>query len=112
MPNVLRWVKTIVFLPTCLFAFLLLQSCVDNEERDDTPVGNFEALWHIIDEHYCFFDYKQQQYGLDWQQVYQKYRVRIDDNMTDMQLFEVCCNMLSELRDGHVNLYSSYDIGR
>ena len=100
------------FLPFYLFTFLLLQACVDNVEREDTPVGNFEALWQIIDEHYCFFDYKQQQYGLDWQQVYQKYRVRVDDNMTDMQLFEVCCNMLSELRDGHVNLYSSYDIGR
>ena len=33
-------------------------SCVDVTEHDDTPQGNFEALWRIIDEHYCFFDYK------------------------------------------------------
>ena len=28
--------------------------------------GNFEALWHIIDEQYCFLDYKAEEYGLDW----------------------------------------------
>ena len=101
--------KRIFFSLTLL---LTLVACVDTEERPDTPTGNFEALWHIIDEHYCFFDYKQQQYGLDWQQVYAKYRPRIDDRMTELQLFEVLCDMLSELRDGHVNLYASYDIGR
>lgn len=87
-------------------------SCVDTEERDDTPTGNFEALWQIIDEHYCFFDFKQQEYGLDWQQVYQKYKVRVTDHMSTTQLFEVLRDMLAELRDGHVNLYASYDIGR
>ena len=41
----------------------LLMSCVDIEERDDTATGNFEALWTILDEHYCFFDYKQKEYS-------------------------------------------------
>lgn len=100
-----------------LLAFLisyssLLMSCIDEVEHDNTPTGNFEALWEIIDEHYCFFDYKQKQYGLDWQAVYQKYKVRINDKMSDTQLFEVLCDMLTELRDGHVNLYASYDVGR
>ncbi|MCR4602940.1 MAG: S41 family peptidase [Prevotella sp.] len=87
-------------------------SCVDEEEYDDTPQGNFEALWKIIDEHYCFLDYKQHQIGLDWQAVYQKYKVRIDNQMNDLQLFEVLTQMLSELRDGHVNLSASHDYGR
>ena len=90
----------------------LLASCVDIEERPDTPTGNFEALWQIIDEHYCFFDYKQHEYGLDWQQVYHKYKVRVSDKMNNTQLFEVLTDMLSELRDGHVNLSSSTDYGR
>lgn len=89
-----------------------LSSCVDEEERADTPAGNFEALWQIIDEHYCFFDYKQHAYGLDWQEVYHKYKVRVNNGMTETQLFEVLCDMLAELRDGHVNLSSSYDYGR
>ena len=91
---------------------LLIISCVDTEERDDTATGNFEALWTILDEHYCFFDYKQKEYGLDWNDVYAKYKVRINNNMNTVQLFEVLCDMLGELRDGHVNLSSSMDYGR
>ncbi len=90
----------------------LLMSCVDIEERDDTATGNFEALWTILDEHYCFFDYKQKEYGLDWNEVHEKYKVRVNDNMSSTQLFEVLCDMLGELRDGHVNLSSSMDYGR
>ena len=90
----------------------MLVSCVDTEERANTATGNFEALWQIIDEHYCFFDYKQHEYGLDWQEIYNKYRVRISDKMSETQLFEVLTNMLSELRDGHVNLSYSMDYGR
>lgn len=91
---------------------MMFTSCVDETERPDTPTGNFEALWQIIDEHYCFFDYKQHVYGLDWQEVYNKYKVRVNDNMSSTQLFEVLCDMLGELRDGHVNLISSMDYGR
>jgi hypothetical protein len=89
-----------------------LTSCIDEEERADTAAGNFEALWQIIDEHYCFFEYKQHEYGLDWDEVYHKYKVRVNDQMTEPQLFEVLCDMLAELRDGHVNLSASYDYGR
>ena len=101
--------KKILIFIVCMAS---LVSCVDTEERSDTPMGNFEALWQIIDEHYCFFDYKKHEYGLDWQEVYNKYKVRVNDNMRETQLFEVLCDMLSELRDGHVNLSSSYDYGR
>ena len=98
-------------------AFFILHSsffisCVDTQERANTPTGNFEALWHIMDEHYCFFDYKQHEYGLDWNSVYNKYKVRVSDKMSEPQLFEVLCDMLSELRDGHVNLSYSMDYGR
>ena len=90
----------------------LAVSCVDEEEFDDTPQGNFEALWKIIDEHYCFFDYKQQAYGLDWNQVHEKYKDRVKGSLTKKQLFEVLCDMLGELRDGHVNLTAAHDLGR
>ncbi|MCR5159850.1 MAG: S41 family peptidase [Prevotella sp.] len=91
---------------------LLLPACVDEEELPDTPQGNFEALWKIVDQHYCFLDYKQHEYGLNWNAVYNKYKVRIDKDMTSLQLFEVLTQMLAELRDGHVNLSASHDYGR
>jgi hypothetical protein len=58
----------------------LTTACVDEDEYADTPQGNLEALWRIIDEHYCFLDYKQHEYGLNWQQTYDKYKVRVNNN--------------------------------
>ena len=98
-----------------LYIFCLIPlfiSCVDEEEFADTPQGNMEALWKIIDEHYCFLDYKQQEYGLDWDAVHQKYKERVKGALTRKQQFEVLCDMLGELRDGHVNLSAAHDIGR
>ena len=109
----MKRILPLYFLPFYLFTFLpFLSSCVDEEEYTDTPSGNFEALWHIMDEHYCFFDYKKQTLGVDWDEVYQRYRKQFNNSMTESQEFEVLANMLSELRDGHVNLYSSFDVAR
>ena len=87
---------------------LTLNACIDEDEFDDTPNGNFEALWKIIDEHYCFFEYKQ----VDWNAIHDKYQRQLAGNVSDDQLFEVLGNMLAELRDGHVNLYSPFDVAR
>ena len=89
-----------------------LTSCVDEDEFPNTPQGNFEALWKIIDEHYCFFDYKNQEYGLDWNEIHEKYAKRINNKMTSEQLFEVMGSMLSQLYDGHVNLVAAHDMAR
>lgn len=94
-----------------LIPFLLF-SCISEEEYDNSPEGNFNALWEIIDQHYCFFSEKQESYGLDWNEIKSKYSQRVDAGMTENQLFEVLGDMLSELRDGHVNLYSSWDVAR
>ena len=95
-----------------LFSVLAVASCVDEEEFSDSAEGNFEALWKIMDERYCFFGYKADEYGLDWNEVRARYGRQVDDMMTSDQLFEVLGNMLGELRDGHVNLYSPFDNAR
>ena len=104
--------KTSIYLLTVLCSLCMITSCVDEDEFADTPRGNFEALWKILDEHYCFFDYKKEMHGVDWNDVYARYSVQMDDRMSEAQVFEVLCNMLAELRDGHVNIYASFDQGR
>ena len=105
--------KTIRLLFFCLLGLTgLLVSCVRGDDYDNDAEGNFKALWTIIDEHYCFFDYKAKTIGLDWNQVYTTYHNRLSEDMNSMQLFEVLGEMLSELQDGHVNLYASHDIAR
>lgn len=103
--------KTVLFICTVFLASGLV-SCIDEEEYADSPRGNFEALWRIIDEHYCFFDYKHETYGLDWDEVYERYSRQVNDGMTEEQMFEVLGNMLGELRDGHVNMYAPFDLSR
>lgn len=95
-----------------LTAILLLSSCVHEPEFDDTPQGNLDALWTIIDEHYCFLDYKHDAIGLDWDAIHSRYSLRLKSSMNKAQLFEVLSEMLAELRDGHVNLYAAHDVGR
>lgn len=90
----------------------LLSSCITEDEANNTPTGNFETCWKLIDEHYCFFDYKNKEYGLDWAAVRERYRQGVTDDMRSEQLFEVLRRMTAELRDGHVNLSAAHDVAR
>ena len=91
-----------------LLTVVTFVGCSYQDEWDNDQVGNFEALWSIMDEHYAFFDYKQ----VDWNEVHQRYRARVSNEMTDRELFDVCGEMLKELRDGHTNLIASHDVSR
>ena len=96
-----------------LFATLAFLSCQKGlDDYYSSPEANLETLWEIIDQHYCFLDYKAAEIGLDWNAVRTAYLRKLSPGMSRTQLFEVLCDMLSELRDGHVNLYSSADVGR
>lgn len=86
-------------------AALLPASCHDITEYADDPRGNFEALWSTLDTHYCFFREKD----VDWNEVYTRYAPRVNDKMTSEELFNLCAEMLDELKDGHTNLASSFN---
>jgi len=96
-----RYIHILSVFLTCLF----FVGCVDESAFENTPRGNFEQLWKILDEGYCFFEYK----GVDWDEVYNTYEKQIYARMTDDELFLVLSNMLSTLQDGHVNLMASKD---
>ncbi len=100
-------IKTLRLLVVLLVPFAFA-ACVSEEEYDDTPQGNFEALWRIMDEHYCFFKEK----GIDWDSIHAVYKPQFNSGMSESQQLEVLGNMLAELRDGHVNLFASFDYSR
>jgi hypothetical protein len=85
---------------TCLSG---LTACIREEEYTNDPIGNFDQLWKIIDERYCFLDYK----GIDWKKIGERKRKFIEPEMDDRDLFQVLSDMLYELQDGHVNLTST-----
>lgn len=90
----------------------MLQSCITEDVPDNTRRGNFEALWQLLDQRYCFFDYKRDEYGLDWNEVRERYAPMVSETMNNEQLFEVLAAMLAELRDGHVNLTASHNVSQ
>lgn len=99
-------------IPHIIVALFSLTACVTQEVEDNNRLGNFDSLWRVLDEHYCFFDYKKEVYGLDWNKVRDTYRPRISETMNNKQLFEVLSNMTYELRDGHVNLSAAHNVSR
>ena len=107
-----RLSKEILLYVAGMLMFCLLSGCVTEDVYDNDVRGNFEACWRILDEHYCFFQEKTDEYGLDWNDVYKRYSRRLSDGMTNEQLFEVLSEMTKELRDGHVNLYANHDVSR
>ena len=95
--------------------FLLLSLLTTSCERlllapdpENDPVSNFEFLWREVNDKYSYFEYK----SIDWDSVYTVYRPRIHDEMDDTDLFDILADMLNELRDGHVNISSSFDRSR
>lgn len=96
----------------CFVSSLFTVSCITEDVEPDTARGNFESLWHMLDEHYCFFKEKAESYGVDWNAVYTEYADRIHDDMNEYQLFDVLADMTYTLRDGHVNLYAPHNTAR
>lgn len=99
---------------TLLYAILMIccTGCITEEVPNTSRHGVFHALWSTFDTRYCFFEHKAQAFGLNWQELYNEYVQRIDERMTEEQLFEVLSELCCELRDGHVNLVSTYGTAR
>ena len=93
---------------------LALAACHDEPQWDNPAAGNLDALWTIIDEHYCFLDQK----GVDWDAAKGKYMAKIKETagekgkISQIELFDILAEMLRELDDGHVNLISNFDASR
>lgn len=98
--------RTIIYFMTIVG---LLTSCRSSDEMSFSmdPVENIEALWHIIDTRYCYMDTK----GANWPAIHDEYieKAKQLPKNDQVALFDLCAGMLDSLKDGHVNLYSSFD---
>lgn len=104
----MRQLNKIIYITLLLVLTYTISSCYREDKINNSPQGNYDALWKIIDEKYCYLDVKQ----IDWDEVYIKYLPRVKERMTNDQLFDLLTDMLAELKDGHVNLSSSFNLGR
>ena len=88
-------IRQILWLLCCL---PVLTGCIGEDDYANDPRGNFEQLWKIIDEQYCFLDTK----GIDWDAVHDEYSKLIIPSMSNDDLFDILSQMLYILKDGHV----------
>lgn len=90
---------------------MLFVSCLDDDslEEDDNLLGNFEAVWTALDEHYCFFEEKK----IDWDKVHRVFLPYAKDSIkSQVQLLSLCDQMMDLLKDGHTNLYAPFNQAR
>ena len=64
------------------------------------PENNFVVLWKTFNKRYPFFELR----NVDWNKQYQFYRPKVDSKTSDDELFNIFCQMLDPLNDGHVEL--------
>lgn len=94
-----------------LLASLFLVSCSTEKEFTADPYANYDALWQILDRNYCYFDLKLPE-GTTWRDLYHKHRRDLRPKMTTDSLFLIMTELLAELKDGHVNLSSTFNLSR
>lgn len=64
------------------------------------PEENFESLWKTFNDRYPFFELR----NVDWNKQYETYRPKITEKTSDDELFDIFCQMLAPLNDGHIEL--------
>ena len=76
---------------------------------DRNPEKNFEVLWKTFHNRYPFFELR----NVDWNKQYDTYRPKVTRKTSDDELFDIFCQMLDPLNDGHVELEAkAVGIGR
>ena len=64
------------------------------------PEENFEELWETFHHRYPFFELRK----VDWRKQYDIHRPKVTSKTSDDELFDIFCQMLDPLDDGHVEL--------
>ena len=64
------------------------------------PEKNFKVLWETFNKRYPFFQLR----NVNWKKQHDTYRSKVTSKTSDDELFEIFCQMLDPLNDGHIEL--------
>lgn len=98
------------YLGFCIIV-LIISACERSLMPEDPtagPITNFESMVETVGNKYSFFELK----NIDWDLVAEHYRTELRSDMSDEELYMVLDSLLFELRDGHVNLVSPFNVSR
>ncbi|MEO0556796.1 MAG: S41 family peptidase [Bacteroidota bacterium] len=71
----------------------------------DSPREVFAYAWQVMAEHYAFFDL----YGIDWDARRADLEPRVEEDMSDADLFDVLVELLEGIEDAHLVLQAEVD---
>ena len=95
-------------LKNSIFCLCLLACCFLNCGGDDSPstdrAVNFEFFWNTIDREYSYFQHK----GIDWDAVRDEFEPRINEGLTNRQLFNILDEIIQQIGDGHTAIRTSF----
>jgi len=80
--------------------FLILFFAMNDVASQHYPIQIFDELWNEFNEKYANFELKK----VDWKNVYDEFRPKVTDKTSEKDLFEICCQMIQTLSDGHVTM--------
>lgn len=92
-----------IYLVITVALVMMLAACekgLFEAEPENNPEALFEDFWNNFNNDYASFQIK----GIDWQEVYNKYRPQVSPETTDDELAEILFQMIKILDDGHVTL--------
>ena len=93
------FISTLLFL-LALFTFSSCEKIFFEPEPASDAEAVFEDLWTAFKEDYGPFEER----GINWDATYAQFRPQVNENTTEVALYEVLTQMLATLDDGHVNL--------
>jgi len=103
-----KLIQNTAFLLGILILFFSCERLVFSSDPENDPRTTFQYLWDRVDQQYAYFDVKQ----VDWDEIYLTYSEKIQTGISDDSLFSYLGAMMNELRDGHVNLFSEFNMSR
>lgn len=84
------WIIALIPLQACSFFY--------GESVDLKYTEMFDSLWKDYNDTYALFNVR----GVNWYEQYQKCRPLVNDDMTDLEFFQVLQKLLYPLKDSHV----------
>ena len=100
--------KGFVFSLMLCLGFTSCKKVFFDEQPGVSNMEVFDQVWNYTNEKYSFFDFK----NIDWDSVKTVYAAKVNQDISEDSLFTVLSDMIYVLRDGHVNLISSFDVSR
>ena len=106
----------------CIFSIYVFFSCNENEIYELSPnleasnhsyEDQFKAVWAAVDMNYPIWDYERDEYGLNWDDVYDEYLPMFrEQDIKYKETGDTVCwlnvqalynSLFNKLHDGHVN---------